>query len=287
MLGANLVTGHQTSSSGTRGYRRVVFGITAMLAVIAVGCGIPTPDPEAAGDGPSSASVGQRASEVVQVDFVKVRFGDRVTAFIGRSMPPSHWKPVVEAAQAAVDDCIVANGGDPQPRPPLEYPEYLELQGTNLAAFREQYGYGVVEGERTRMVAEAEAQAESIVSVPFELGLLHEKCANAGCPGELAATLRCAVRSTRLVRTVSDHDRFQLNIGSSVLTAVVADTDLRAVPEASCAEIERAPFVCHRCARLRFGSPIQVDRIWSMSMQCTPEWRLPGGQSEHIARIRW
>ena len=84
---------------------------------------------------------------------------------------------------------------------------------------------------------------------------------------------------------VSDHDRFQNNIDSSALTVVVADVDLRAIPEASRAEIERARFVCRRCTRSSFGSPTQVDRIWSMSMQSTPEWRLPGGQAEHIARV--
>lgn len=112
-------------------------------------------------------------------DFLEVRPGDRLDAFLGRSFGPSHWTDLQESVQSAVDGCISDNGGSPPDRPLLPDFETLDLRETDLAAFRQQYGYGIV--EERRVTSELEAGPIDSTPVDHELmalnAQLEQECA--------------------------------------------------------------------------------------------------------------
>jgi hypothetical protein len=109
------------------------------------------------------------------VDFRVARPGDRVDAFLGRNAPPSHWLDTVRAAQAAIDGCIEGQGGTAPERPDVTYPEHLELRGTDLAAFRTKFGYGLVEDERSQQRTASEGTVVRDEALAPEAGM----CASA------------------------------------------------------------------------------------------------------------
>jgi hypothetical protein len=97
---------------------------------------------------------------------------------MGRSLPPSHWAPLSVAVSEAIDDCVEELGGLPNPRPPIESTDSLELKGTDLGEFRRRFGYGVVENAR---VQESQAKVAPQVEDPDPaLPELYGRCASAG-----------------------------------------------------------------------------------------------------------
>ena len=179
MLGDNVVTSyHGSLGSDTQTRPHWSLLVTMLVLLVSAGCGAQESVVDDQARAASPATLGQESGAAIQADFLHVRPGDRLVAFLGRSMAPSHWTPVVEAAQTAIDDCIVKVGGTPRPRPPLKYPAFLELQGTNLAAFRDAFGYGVVENARAQ--TETPSGPDPANEMSIELDQMYNSCEGAG-----------------------------------------------------------------------------------------------------------
>lgn len=157
------------SAQNRRGQRAAVTALATVAATLLVACG--------SGNDSSGIPLQPAPAGTEAPDFTQLRPGDRVTAFLGKSTPPSQMAATINAAQDAIDACIANSGGVAAERPPLEIPEYRELQTTDPALFRARYGYGVIETER---YATDIASRESPIPDGASLGAEGAQCVNAG-----------------------------------------------------------------------------------------------------------
>lgn len=138
-------------TAGCSARRRTALPALLLGPLVLGACGQPSFLAGETGAGAANTIVAlQPATATSAAGFLTARPGDRVTAFLGRSFPPSHWEGAYDAAQAAVDSCIEAAGGQPPPRPLVARSDAAELQGNDLQEFRRRYGYGVVDAYRVQ-----------------------------------------------------------------------------------------------------------------------------------------
>jgi hypothetical protein len=151
---------------------------------------------------PAQADLADRGAATVDTataptDFLVVRPGDRVDAFLGRSFAPSHWTATAAEAEAAIDQCVEAQGGTVRARPAAALIESAELRGTNLAEFRRRYGYGIVDEQRATSAVEA-AAASQPAGNPEQAAKTAEL--ETGCATAAAAIWSAALPPIDLVR---------------------------------------------------------------------------------------
>jgi hypothetical protein len=148
-----------------------------------------------------------------RVDFDQIRPGDAVDRYLGQNLPPSHWTTLESSVNDALMSCMGRKSVDPEAGAGGSLEDVgAEMRGKDLASYRAQYGYGVVERVTFAQLAlskSAQIETSSSTPTPAELHLA-EQCEQS-VSGLIEATLPRA----------EIHKRFQTLLAAEVATPLV------------------------------------------------------------------
>lgn len=114
-----------------------------------------------------------------EFNFAAIRPHDRLDRYLGQNLPPSHWADLHREVADAIGSCMEEQGvANLASNASFRSLPHEELRGTNLASFREQYGYGLTVTLSTDVESSADA-TESPRATP-EQEAIYLKCSEQG-----------------------------------------------------------------------------------------------------------